>query len=386
MYGRRVLVPALTAVLVIAAVPLFAQRSNNTTQKPPQRAPQEQQDVQALVAAVDAALMSDVGITLPAAGAPASTPIAPKPLAFGAGDRTEGGVSVKWQSNHFLKGGTGETYLPFTVALDRSQLAKGAALYVRIVNAEQAAAFGAYTAASAAPTQGGKATPPARPTFAWDSVAFLDVPGNGELSRAVQLKPGQYVAFVAAKEKSTAPAATPTAPAATPAAVGLLRHELVVPDFNSGDLRTSSVIIAQSVETLTPSAVNDQESNPYVFGPMRINPSLDGRFAKSGELNVFLWIYGAKEAATGKPDVVIDFRFHQRLAEGEKYFNRTEPQQLNAQTLPAEFSAAAGHQLLSTLGVRLASFPAGDYRLEIKVTDRPTGRELTQSVNFSVVA
>jgi hypothetical protein len=226
-----------------------------------------------------------------------------------------------------------------------------------------------------APPPAGKTPPASRPTFAWDSVAFLDLPSNGELSRAVQLRPGQYVAYVAAKEKST-----------SPAAVGLLRHELVVPDFSSADLRTSSVIIAQSVETLAPTTVTDQESNPYVFGPMRITPSLDGRFTKAGELNVFLWIYGAKEAATGKPDVVIDFRFHQRLAEGEKYFNRTEPQQLNAQTLPAEFSAAAGHQLLSTLGVRLASFPAGDYRLEIKVTDRPTGRELTQSVNFSVVA
>jgi hypothetical protein len=283
-------------------------------------------------------------------------------------------VSVKWHSNHFLKGGTGETYLPFTVAFDRSQLAKGTALYVRIVSAEQAAAFAAYTAASATPPAG-KTPPASRPTFAWDSVAFLDLPGSGELSRAVQLRPGQYVAYIAAKEKST-----------SPAAVGLLRHELAVPDFNSAELRTSSVIIAQSVETLPASTVTDQESNPYVFGPMRIMPSFDGRFTKSGELNVFLWIYGAKEAATGKPDVVVDFRFHQRLADGEKYFNRTEPQQLNAQTLPAEFSAAAGHQLLSTLGVRLASFPAGDYRLEIKVTDRPTGRELTQSVNFSVAA
>jgi hypothetical protein len=380
MYGRRVIL-TLAVVLAIAAVPLIAQRGNNpATQKPPQRAPQEQQDVQALVTAVDAALMSDVGITAPAPGAPpAGAPVTPKPLAFGAGDRTEGSVSVKWQANHFLKGGTGETYLPFTLAFDRSQLAKGAALYVRIVSAEQAAAFAAYTAAASAPPQGGKAQTPSRPTFAWDSVAFVDVPSNGELSRAVQLRPGQYVLYAAAKEKSTAPAGAA-------ASVGLLRHELVVPDFNSGDLRTSSVIIAQSVETLASATVADQESNPYVFGPMRITPSSDGRFAKSGELNVFLWIYGAKEAATGKPDVVVDFRFHQRLAEGEKYFNRTEPQQLNAQTLPAEFSAAAGHQLLSTLGIRLTSFPVGDYRLEIKVTDRPTGRELTQSINFSVAA
>ncbi|HET9358566.1 MAG TPA: hypothetical protein VFO58_02400 [Vicinamibacterales bacterium] len=371
MYGRRVVIPTLAVVVVTAAAPLLAQRGNSTTQKTPPPSPQ-QQDFQALGVAVDAALMSDLGITLPAAGAPPSAPITPKPLAFGAGDRTEGAVSVKWRSNHFLKAGNGETYLAYTLAFDRSQLAKGAALYVRIVSAEQAEAFAAYTAAAAAPPQSGKA-PPARPMFGWESVGSVEVPSSGEISRAAQLKPGQYVAFVAAKERSAA------------APVGLLRHELVVPDYNRAELLTSSVIVAQSVEALPPSTQTNQESNPYVIGPMRIIPSFDHRFAKSGELIVFFFIYGAKDAATGKPDVVVDFRFHQRLAEGEKYFNRMEPQQINAQTLPAEFSAAAGHQLRSDQGLRLASFPVGDYRLEIKVTDRPGGRELTQSVNFSVV-
>jgi len=381
MFRRRVLIFAVAvAPLVGTAMPVRAQRPSGNTQRQPQRAPQEQQDVQALVTLVDTALMSDVGMTPPAPGAPPpSAPVTPKALTFGTSDRTEGGVSVRWQSNHFIKGATGETYLPFTLSLDTSQLSKGAALYIRIVSVEQAAAFAAYTAAATAPQQGNKPpqAPPSRPTFAWDSVAFLDVPDGGQLSRAVQLKPGQYVAFIAAKEKSTAPTTTPVV-------LGLLRHEIVVPDYTVADLRTSSVIIAKAVEPVaTPPA--DQESNPYVFGPMRLVPSVDGKFPKSGELSVFFWIYGAKEAATGKPDVVVDFRFHQRLAEGEKYFNRTEPQPLNAETLPPQFSTAAGHQLLSTLGIPLSSFPAGDYRLEIKVTDKPSGRELTQSVNFSVV-
>jgi hypothetical protein len=165
-----------------------------------------------------------------------------------------------------------------------------------------------------------------------------------------------------------------------------LRHEITVPDYAVTDLRTSSVILTQSVEQLPAALPTDQqESNPYVFGPMKIVPSLDGRFAKSGELGVFFWIYNAKEAASAKPDVVVEYSFHQRLAEGEKYFNKTSPQPLNAETLPPQFSIAAGHQLLSSLVIPLSSFPAGDYRLEIKVTDKPSGNQLTQNINFTVL-
>jgi hypothetical protein len=247
------------------------------------------------------------------------------------------------------------------------------------------------------PKEGSKPQAPPRPSFAWDSIHFLDVPDNGQLSRAVQLRPGQYVAYVAVKDRSAAPAGNQRndrnrndknaaqntgAPAGTS---GLLRHEITVPDFNVAELKTSSVILAQSVEPLnTPLPADQQEANPYVFGPMRIVPSVDGKFMKSGELSVIFWIYGAKEAASGKPDVVVDFNFHQRLAEGEKYFNKTAPQPLNAETLPPQFSIAAGHQLPGSLVIPLASFPAGEYRLEIKVTDKPSGNAVTQSVNFTV--
>jgi hypothetical protein len=101
---------------------------------------------------------------------------------------------------------------------------------------------------------------------------------------------------------------------------------------------------------------------------------------------VIFWIYGASEAAGGKPDVQVEFNFHQKAADGsEKYFNKTEPQQLNAQTLPPEFSVAAGHQLPGSLVVGLVPFPVGEYRLEIKITDKPSGKAVTQNVNFTVL-
>jgi hypothetical protein len=395
----------LTVALGIASSaswPVLAQRNNDNNRKQEQskRSPQEQQDVQALVTLVDTALRAETGVPVPTPGAQApTTPITPKPLTFGAADKSEGEIAVKWQSNHFVKGQSGDTYVPFTVSIDKGPVAKGAAIYVRIVSAEQAAGFGSAMAAMVSPPpQGGKPpAAPARPSFAWDSVHFIDVPDGGQVSRAVQLKPGQYVAFIAVKEKSQAPAGNQrnndrnrndrNAPPAAPAGpVGLLRHEITIPDYNVTELQTSSVIVAQSVEPLTSALPPDQqESNPYVFGPMRIVPSLDGKFAKSGELSVIFWIYNAKEAASGKPDVVVDYSFHQRLAEGEKYFNKTAPQPLNAETLPPQFSIAAGHQLPGSLVIPLSSFPAGDYRLEIKVTDKPSGNQLTQNVNFTVL-
>jgi hypothetical protein len=403
MHVRRALIFTVSLAFVwSASLPLLAQRNNDNNRRQQQRPPQEQQDVQVLVTLVDTALMTETGVPVPTPGAQApTTPITPKPITLGAPDKSDGEIAVKWQSNHFVKGQSGDTYVPFTVSVDKGQLARGAALYVRIVSAEQAAAFATAMAAAVMPQQqqqGGK--PPAapqRPQFAWDSVHFIDVPDGGQLSRAVQLKPGQYVAYVAVKEKSAAPAGNQRndrnrnernqqAGAAAAGPSGVLRHEITVPDYSVADLRTSSIILAQSVEQLTsPLPADQQEANPYVFGPMRIVPSLDVKFPKSGELSVIFWIYGAKEAASGKPDVVVDYSFHQRLAEGEKYFNKTAPQPLNAETLPPQFSIAAGHQLPGSLVIPLSSFPAGDYRLEIKVTDKPSGGQLTQSVNFTVL-
>ena len=58
---------------------------------------------------------------------------------------------------------------------------------------------------------------------------------------------------------------------------------------------------------------------------------------------------------------------------------------MNAQTLPPKFDFGAGHQLQSGQAVPLASFPEGDYRLEIKITDKLAAKSLTRNVNFTVV-
>jgi hypothetical protein len=374
---RRVLGVGIALALTCAAVPSAAQRNNNRNQQQQQQRNQNQADADTitLVRLVDAVASGQQ---------PAPTDI-----------------PLTWDSNHFVKGQGGVTYIPFTLGIDRAQLAAPAvALYIRIVDKKQAAALAAAAAAPPAQEQQGNnnnnrnnrnqqqqpaAAPP--PTYAWDNIHFLDVPADGKLSRAVALNPGEYDVYIALKERAKDPKAAPAAGAPAEKTT-LFRRDLSVPDFNKPDLQTSSVILATSVEPVTGQlSPAEQEANPYVFGPMRIVPARDGRFSKSSELQVIFWIYGATEATGGKPDVTVEFNFHTKAADGsEKYFNKTLPQELNAQTLPPEFSVAAGHQLPGSLVVALTPFPAGDYRLEIKVTDKPSGKTVTQNVNFSVAA
>lgn len=368
MQIRRILGCGVALALVASGGPLLAQRNNNNRNQQQQQRQQADPDTIALVQLVDAVAQG--------------TQPAPSDIA------------VTWDSNHFVKGQGGITYIPFTITIDRAALpASGAAaVYIRAVDKNKPAT---PAPAPAPPPQNNnrnnrnqqQAPAPAAPSYAWDNIHFLTIPADGKLSRAIALQPGEYDLFIGVKERATPPTDPKAAPPA-PGKMTLFRKDLSVPDFNKPELQTSSVILATAVEPIQAQlSPAEQESNPYVFGPMRIVPSKDGKFTKASELQVIFWIYGATAAATGKPDVTVDFNFHQKLADGtEKYFNKTAPQELNATTLPPEFSVAAGHQLPGSLVVPLTSFPVGDYRLEIKVTDKPSGKSVTQNVNFTVTA
>ena len=168
--------------------------------------------------------------------------------------------------------------------------------------------------------------------------------------------------------------------------IGVLKYEITVPSLD-GDLTTSSVITAARIDILQTELSPDRQSeNPYTFGTIKIAPSLDNKFKKTDEFNIMFWIYGAAADAAKKPAIEVEYAFHQKTADGEKFFNKTEPQVMNAETLPPVFDLAAGHQLTGSLAVPLASFPEGDFRLELKITDKISGKTLTRESTFSVAA
>jgi hypothetical protein len=349
----------LTAALAVASVaslshPIVAQQNNAQNRREQERRSQaEQRDIQALVQLVDA-------VTAGKQPAPADIP-------------------VSWVGNHFVRGAEGATYIPFTVRIDGSKMAApGTALYVRAVNK-------AATPTPAPPqnqnqNQNQRGNQPQAPMYPWDDIQFLTVPADGQISRAMMLKPGDYEVFIAVKERS------PEQPQRNqpPAKTGLLRQSITVPDYTGQQLAISTPIVATSVEPLqTPLSPEDQRTNPYTFGgALRVVPSRDMKFKTSGEFLMVFWVYG--QPPSGKPDVQVEYNFHHKAAEGEKYFNKAQPQVFNASTLPPNFDFAAGHQLMSIFGVPLKSFPAGEYRVEFTVIDKRTGNKLTQNATFTV--
>ena len=354
---------AVCAVAVALSGTLFAQNRNQKPQpnQPPKLTNAQKAELTSITQAID-------GL---AAGQPAPNEL-----------------SLTWARQDLLKAQGGKQYVPFTVMIDPAAASgKALTVYWRVVN--QAAAAAPATPPPAANQKDSKTPPPPPPRvdFAYEDMNTFNVPGNAKgperISRSFAVGPGTYDVYMVVKE----PAPEKPQKNAPPQKMSLLKQTVQVPDLWNDELNTSSVFVAERIDPLpAPLTAQQQAERPYALGTMEIVPAVDNKFAKSEELQTFLLIYNAKTDKDNKPDISIEFNFYTTQAGAEKFFNKTNPQNLNGQTLPPGFDFAAGHQLQAGQAVPLTSFPEGEYRLEIKVTDKLADKSVTRNVNFTVGA
>jgi hypothetical protein len=322
----------------------------------------------------------------------AATPVAPQAVA------APGDVVLGWK-NDFLKGQNGLIYTPFTVSVDPGKLTANAVVgYLRVAaKGTTAAPTAAPKAAAADPkdakkkkdSKDTKDTKGAESLYPFEDVYFSDFRGAAgqplKMSRAFAVAPGDYDVYFAVRERPAA-SATGAAVADAPVRIVVHKQELTVPNYHSDELQTSSIIVAEKIEQLTaplpPEAIKER---PYVLGEAEIVPAADLKFKKTEEISVVFQVYGVKFGDDKKPDLVVEYAFLQKDASGEKPFNNTPPQAFNGQTLPPNFDPALGHQIVGGQAVPLATFPEGDFRLAIKITDNKAGKSITRDVLFSVV-
>ena len=342
------LASAVVVLSVLALSPLFAQ----TTQNNKKLSDAQKREIQAILKIVDSA----------ASGQPAPNDL-----------------SLTWAGDAMLKAQGNRQYVPFTVTIDPSKVTAGnIALYWRVV------AKGQGAAPAAAPAEKGddKDKKQAPPQYAYEDLTTSSVPagqtGALRLSRSFTVPAGAYDVLVVVKELASNQRNAP------PPKVSFISHPIEVPNFWGDELTTSSVFVGRIEPLPAPLTPQQQMERPFALGAMEIVPAPDSSFSKSEELETFLLIYNAKTDSANKPDLTVEFNFYAKQAGGEKFFNKTSPQSLNAQTLPKDFDLAAGHQLQTGQAVGLGSFPEGDYRLEIKVTDKLGNKTVTRDVLFSV--
>jgi hypothetical protein len=302
-----------------------------------------------------------------------------------AGQPAANDLSMKWLREDVLKAQGNKEYVPFTVEIDPSKVSGGTvAFYWRVVSKTPAAPAAAEPGKKDDKKDKDKGK---KSDYAYEDISFVPVTAGQtsmKISRSFTVPAGNYDVFLIAKEP-TPEKAPKNAPAQKMSAI---KQTVNVPDFWNNELNTSSVIVAQRIDPLAaPLTPQQQADRPYALGMMEIVPTFETKFTKKAELSTFMLIYNPKVDAANKPDVSVEYNFYQKLAgQPEKFFNKTNPQNLNAQTLPPNFDFAQGHQLQSGQAVPLASFPEGDYRLEIKITDKLANKSLTREIVFTVTA
>jgi hypothetical protein len=285
-----------------------------------------------------------------------------------AGQAPPNDLGLSWVDRDLLKAQGNKQYVPFTVVIDPAKVPGGkVALYWRVVSKDQPA-----------PDPQAKKDDKSPPHYAFENIHMVNVSGAApvRISRSFVVDAGEYDVFVVAKEPGQGRKDQP-------AKVAVLRQAVTVENLWNNELTTSSVIVADRIDPLpAPLSPAQQEERPYALGNMEIVKAPSTALKKSNELSVFLLIYNARTDAANAPDVTVEYNFYTTQGGAEKFFNKTNPQSMNAQTLPSGFDPAAG--ITNGQTIPLASFPEGDYRLEIKITDKLASKSLTRDVKFSV--
>jgi hypothetical protein len=341
------------ALLVVAGTPMaYAQDAKKEQEK---RSKEERQDIEALFKMLDE-------VESGKQPAPSDIPI-------------------EWVRHYFARANDDKTYVPYTVTLDPSAMSnKNAVILLRVVRSAPAETT---AATSGSESQRNRDKDKDKVEYPWEDIYLVDLASGAPytLNRAFQVDGGKYQVIMAVRERTAGRRNAPQ-PKAT-----VMRREIEVPDFRGAELTTSSLFLADNLESVGAAPTREeQRENPYTFGTLRIHPAKDSAFSKAEQLNLWFWLYGVQPNDAKKPDVTVEFNFYSKTPEGEKYFNKTAPREFNAQTVPPTFEMSPAFGLPVEFSVPLGSFPPGDFRLEIKATDKTSGKTLTREVLFTVVA
>jgi hypothetical protein len=138
--------------------------------------------------------------------------------------------------------------------------------------------------------------------------------------------------------------------------------------FASYSVTSSSLFLADAAE-----AGARQEHNTFVIGGDNVSPNPSQIFTRQGELRVYLQVYNlAVDPATHKASLSVQYVV---LKNGKPVIEEAgEPSQLSPD----------GVQVTLDKTVPLKPLEAGQYALQIKITDNIRGQTITPATTFTV--
>jgi len=154
--------------------------------------------------------------------------------------------------------------------------------------------------------------------------------------------------------------------------IGLVTRQVVAPDFHSDEFQISSVTLARKVEPAGggASGVGDH----FVLGKDKVIPAANSVFRPGEDVWIYFQIYNtANDPASGQPKLKISYTFEKVEEKGNRMLGGKPIVQFNPSTVQA-YALSVTPQ-----------WPAGDYRVTVKVEDQVAGASATGSSDFKVV-
>ena len=195
---------------------------------------------------------------------------------------------------------------------------------------------------------------------------FAPAPGNDAAGiddllvyqALVPVPPGRYRGIFGAEDRVTQK-------------VGTYRDVIVVPDLNtSAELTLSSILVAQRLDQPSSPPEGGADS-PFLFGSLEVVQAANAVLKPSASLDFYYQIYNVrKDPETGEPRIEIDYDYYALQPEGEIHLGNIHLGPTKAQ--------------VQAYSLPLQQFPAADYILRIRVTDKVAGTETSKDLNFSV--
>jgi hypothetical protein len=168
---------------------------------------------------------------------------------------------------------------------------------------------------------------------------------------------------------------------------GLYKIDLVIKDINSGNVGTiqqglrvprwpderlaiSSLILADVMEPISPRQVS---SGMFILGSTKVRPNVKQEFRRDQKLNMWAQVYSLKvDEVTHKPSATVETIITHNGREVKKI------------TEDATEVSSAAQQVTVMKSIPLNEFEAGDYAVQIKVTDNLTKNQQVQTGKFKV--
>ena len=177
------------------------------------------------------------------------------------------------------------------------------------------------------------------------------------------LAPGKYKAIFAVKEPASG-------------TLGKLEREILVPSFETDEFQLSTVTLAHKIEPLaTPSAAD--KLVPFVLGTLTVVPRSENIFKDGEEIAFYYQVYGATtDPVTNVAKLDLSYAFEKNVA-GQWHMVGGRPVLTPGQP-----------GLVQAFSLPIRGWPAGDYRISIKVSDTLANpqKQVLAEIPFKVLA